>query len=204
MPGTRYFGFVDPSGGSVDSFTLAIGHRSGVITVLDAVREVKPPFSPESVVSEFARTLKSYRVSIVTGDKYGGEWPREQFLKLGIRYEVSSKSKSDLYRDFLPLVNSRQIDLLDHARLVAQLCALERRTARGGRDTVDHPPGGHDDVSNVVAGLTSLFTRKSRYMTDMLWVDGGADLKRQEQLAFNAYIMIRRHAMKDQANETAR
>ena len=79
MPGTRYFGFVDPSGGSVDSFTLAIGHRQEGVIVLDAVREVKPPFSPESVVSEFARLLKAYRVSIVTGDRYGGEWPRDSF-----------------------------------------------------------------------------------------------------------------------------
>ena len=28
-----------------------------------------------------------------------------------------------------------------------------RRTARGGRDSVDHPPGGHDDVANAVAGV---------------------------------------------------
>ena len=150
---------------------------------------MKPPFSPESVVSEFARLLKAYRVSSVTGDRFGGEWPREQFLKLGIRYEVSGKAKSDLYRDFLPLVNSRRVDLLDHARLVAQLCALERRTARGGRDTIDHAPGRHDDVANVVAGLISLFTSKSRYDLSGMWIDGGVDLKRSEQLAFNAYIM---------------
>ena len=112
-----------------------------------------------------------------------------QFLKLGVRYEVSGKAKSDLYRDFLPLVNSRRIDLLDHPRLVAQLCALERRTARGGRDTVDHPPGGHDDVSNVVAGLISLFTSNSRYDISGLWVDGGVDLQRSEQLAFNRYVV---------------
>jgi hypothetical protein len=30
---------------------------------------------------------------------------------------------------------------------------LERRTARGGKDSVDHAPGGRDDVANVVAGL---------------------------------------------------
>jgi hypothetical protein len=31
-----------------------------------------------------------------------------------------------------------------------QLCELERRTARGGRDSVDHAAGGHDDVANAV------------------------------------------------------
>jgi hypothetical protein len=24
---------------------------------------------------------------------------------------------------------------------------LERRTSRGGRDSIDHPPGGHDDLA---------------------------------------------------------
>ena len=52
----------------------------------------------------------------------------------------------------LPLINSGRVELLDHPRLVAQLCGLERRTAWGGRDSIDHGPGGHDDVANAVAG----------------------------------------------------
>jgi hypothetical protein len=46
--------------------------------------------------------------------------------------------------------------LLDHPRLVTQLCGLERRTARGGRDSIDHAPGGHDDLANAVAGAAAL------------------------------------------------
>ena len=38
--------------------------------MLDLVREVRPPFSPESVVSEFARTLRDYLVFTVAGDRY--------------------------------------------------------------------------------------------------------------------------------------
>src|SRR5699024_2228764 len=73
--GARYIVFVDPSGGSADSFTLAIAHRDkGGRGVLDCIRERRPPFSPEAVVQEFAETLKSYRVGIVTGDHYAGEW----------------------------------------------------------------------------------------------------------------------------------
>lgn len=54
--------------------------------------------------------------------------------------------------DLLPLVNSRGVDLLDNDRLVTQLVGLERRVARGGRDSVDHGPGAHDDIANAVAG----------------------------------------------------
>lgn len=151
--GLKYFAFTDPSGGSNDSFSLAIAHRDADSLILDCVREVRPPFSPESVVMEFASLLKSYRVNKVTGDRYAGEWPREQFRKNGIQYELAGKPKSDLYRDLLPLINSRRVELLDHQRLVSQLIGLERRTARSGRDSIDHAPSGHDDLSNCVAGV---------------------------------------------------
>ena len=152
QPKLRYAAFIDPSGGASDSFTLAIAHRDGDSIFLDCVREVRPPFSPEAVVAEFASTLKAYRVSRVDGDRYAGLWPVEQFAKCGIRYAQAAKPKSDLYRDLLPLLNSRRVELLDHPKLVAQLVGLERRTARGGRDSIDHAPGSHDDVANAVAG----------------------------------------------------
>ncbi|MGA8610365.1 MAG: hypothetical protein WB760_01355 [Xanthobacteraceae bacterium] len=97
--------------------------------------------------------LKSYHITSVAGDRYAGESPREQFRFAGITYEVAGKTKSDLYRDALPILNSGKVELLDHLRLIAQLCSLERRTARGGRDSIDHAPGGHDDVANSVAGV---------------------------------------------------
>jgi terminase large subunit-like protein len=153
IQGVRYFGFVDPSGGSSDSMTLAIGHREDDIVIVDALREIKPKFSPESVVAEFSELLKSYRVSRISGDRYAGEWPREQFRKVGIAYEPAQKPKSDLYRDLLPAINSRKLDLLDDGRLLTQLVGLERRTARGGRDSIDHAPGAHDDIANAVSGV---------------------------------------------------
>ena len=42
MRSVRYFAFADPSGGSADSMSLAIGHREDDIVVLDALREIKP------------------------------------------------------------------------------------------------------------------------------------------------------------------
>ncbi|WP_376094605.1 hypothetical protein ACE7GA_01455 [Roseomonas sp. CCTCC AB2023176] len=152
VPGVRYAAFTDPSGGSQDAMTLAVAHREGDRAVLDAVRVQTPPFSPEGTVGEFATLLKSYGITAVTGDRYAGEWPREQFRKQGIAYDVSEKAKSDLYRDLLPVLNSGRCELLDLPKLTAQLCGLERRTARGGRDSIDHAPGAHDDVANAVAG----------------------------------------------------
>ena len=150
--GIVYTGFVDPSGGSVDSMTLAIAHRDQDVVVIDALRERVPPFSPEQVVGEFAELLKSYNVTRITGDRFANIWPVEVFANVGIAYEQSAEPKSVLYTNMLPLLNSCRIELLDHSKTINQLIALERRTARGGRESIDHPPGGHDDLINAVAG----------------------------------------------------
>ena len=112
----------------------------------------RAPFSPDDVVKELAATLKAYGVGAVVGDKYAAEWPRERFRVHGLEYRVADKVKSDLYLTLLRLLNSGRCELLDHKRLVAQLCGLERRTSRAGKDSIDHPPGSFDDVANCVAG----------------------------------------------------
>jgi len=151
-----YFAFVDPSGGAADSMTLAIGHREKDIFFLDLVREKKPPFSPEAVVAEFRDSLRAYGVATVSGDRYAGEWAREPFRKAGIEYRLAEKPRSDLYLHMLPQLTSGRVDLLDDPRLVNQIVGLERRVARGGRESIDHTPGGHDDVANAVAGVIHL------------------------------------------------
>jgi hypothetical protein len=85
----------------------------------------------------------------------------------GVTYEPAEKFKNDLYREFLPILNSGRAEFLDHPRLIAQLCALERRTARGGRESIDHPPNGHDDLANAVAGVLTLAGIEGSFLTWM-------------------------------------
>lgn len=180
-PGVQnYFGFCDPSGGSSDSLTLAIAHfqpdelagppapRDPNINfdpqpeealppppgkvVLDYVREWRAPFDPDLTTEQAAADLKRYGLYKVTGDKYGGKWPLSAFKRHGITFYWSTKTKSEIYRDFLPSLNSGQAELLDWPAIKAQFLALDRHVARGGRETIDHAPGGHDDVANSVAG----------------------------------------------------
>lgn len=160
-PGVRkYVAFVDPAGGSGgDSMTLAVAHVTPHTAVLDLVLEVRPPFSPEAAVAHFAEALRPYDVRRVVGDRYAGEWPREAFRRQGITYEPAEHTKSQLYGELQPLLNSAGVELLDEPRLVAQLCGLERRTAWAGRDSIDHGPGGHDDVINAAAGALVLAAR---------------------------------------------
>lgn len=158
-----YQAFVDPSGGAHDAMTLAIGHREATGRgVLDALLERKPPFSPQAVVGEFVTLLRYYRVSVVVGDRYAGEWPREAFQKHGIPYRLADQTKSELYQGLLPLLTGGQCELLDVPRLFTQLVNLERRTTRGGRDVIDHPPRGADDVANAAAGVLTMVTTTTR------------------------------------------
>ena len=115
------------------------------------------------MVAELCR----YGIKKCVGDAYSGNWVKDAFASRGIQYARSTsdpfskspiattaKPRSQLYLELLPRLMSQEIELLDDPKLIAQLCALERKTRSGGRDSVDHPPGenSHDDMSNVVAG----------------------------------------------------
>ncbi|MFN8545728.1 MAG: hypothetical protein U0807_16200 [Candidatus Binatia bacterium] len=163
QPGVRYVGFLDPSGGSQDSFTAAVAHREerdgGTVVVLDALLERVPPFDPERVVAEVAALLAAYGVTVATSDRYAGVWVPAAFLKHGIRVEQSAAAKSELYASALPLILGRRCELLDLPRLQAQFVALERKTARSGRESIAEPPGGHDDLANGAVGAVVLATQ---------------------------------------------
>ena len=103
----------------------------------------------------------------VRGDAYGAVWVQEAFEKLGIGYRHSEKNRSQLYSELLPALNSREVTLLDDKRLVAQLVGLERRTSRSGKDSIDHAPGGHDDVANACAG--ALVYAVGRRRPELFW-----------------------------------
>jgi len=158
-PIIEYRGFVDPSGGKADSFTLAIGHKGDEgRLIIDLAREWPSPFNPKEVTAEIAEVLKGYGVLNVTGDRFAAEWPIAEFREHGISYEQCEKNKSELYLAFVPVTNSSGVELLDDKRLLTQLRRLERKRGRAGKDTVDHPPRLHDDLANSVAGVSYLLS----------------------------------------------
>ena len=105
----------------------------------------KPPFSPEAVVAEFCQLLKTYHAAAVFGDRYAGEWPREQVGRFGIGYDPA------VPRQVAALRRPAGVDQFGAGRPARP--SAPRRPAvrigaphsRGGRDSIDHPLGGHDD-----------------------------------------------------------
>ena len=164
----NYHCFVDAASGTAggDSFSMAIAHVDELTNkiALDLCREFRPPFLVDNCIAEVVETCRSYGVARVVGDKFSGDFLRQQFLVHELRYEASPRTKSEIYLSALPLINSNRIELLDDERTTKQALALERTVARGtGRETVDHPPGGHDDKFNAAAGAIVLaFDQASR------------------------------------------
>ena len=164
-PGIIYYCFLDSASGSDggDSYAIAISHReSDGCIIIDAVREIVPPFSPSAVVSDVLVPLcKAYRIDgKVWGDNYAGNYPKELVAKAGLYYDLWQQHKSEIYRDpLLPLLNSKKITLPRIDRLINQICTLERSVKRSGRDEITHPTHGHDDLINSVAGGAAVALR---------------------------------------------
>ena len=60
-----------------------------------------------------SRAPSAIKIDSVTGERWGGEFPREAMRRRDITYDIAEKTKSDLYRDLLPAINVRQVDLLE-------------------------------------------------------------------------------------------
>jgi hypothetical protein len=160
---TSYAAFCDLSGGRNDDAALAVAHREGRKVILDLLRVWRAPFNPYSVIEEMADELKrNWKLKRITGDFYGAEFTASAFNGCGVRYTRSEKPKSRLYLELMPILCSGEIELLDDERLISQLAGLERRTRSGGHDLIDHPPGGHDDMANVVAGVSVCLARPTK------------------------------------------
>jgi hypothetical protein len=170
IPDAQYFGFIDPSGGRQDSFTLAICHKeeNGEV-ILDCVREARPPFRPKRVVSEFAEVLGSYGISHIESDKYSGEWVVAEFADHGIAVENAKLTSSETYINFLPLMMDGSVELLENRRLIEQLRGLERRSRSGGKDLISHGQfsGAHDDLAVAVAGACVMASKTEVSMANL-------------------------------------
>jgi hypothetical protein len=151
VPGTQYFAFCDMSGGRKDAFALSIGHNENGVAIIDRI-ELRKPQDPAKVCDDFTLVLKHFGLSRLSGDRYAGEWPRSAFNKRGINYEICKTDKNDIFLHFQPIVSMHKVRLLDSEVLKTQLLCLERKTASGGKDRIEHPRGLHDDLCNAVAG----------------------------------------------------
>jgi len=189
QPGIHHAAFVDLSGGRVDDAALAIAHKVGPDRiVLDFIRRWRPPFNPDAVIADMVGDLQRYNIKQVLGDNYAAEFVRSNFKSRGVRFERVStnpwaqtitakvaKNRSQLYLEMLPRLLASQVELLDNPTLINQLAGLVRKTRSGGRDIVDHAPGQHDDLANVVAGVCDSVMQRQPARLGVLFATDSSD-----------------------------
>jgi hypothetical protein len=169
-PGRVYVAHVDMSGGSLDDATLAIRYTApdGTRVLARVMNQGSPPpFDPRAAVARFAEVLYTYGISRVTGDAYGGQTFREDFRRFRIEYVVSDKTTSQLYEALEPLLNAREVQLVDVPVLEQQLLGLVWRGSK-----IDHQAGEHDDFAAAAAG--ALVGAAPPYVRARLWGGGVA------------------------------
>jgi hypothetical protein len=93
-------------------------------------------------------------VTQVVGDKHAHGYSIADYASHGLEYVVSTRTKSDIYKECLALLSAGRVRLPDLPMLESQLLNLERRPGASGRDTIDHPKtvGAKDDLANAVCG----------------------------------------------------
>ena len=137
----------------------------------------RPPFSPEQTCDAFATLLKVYGVSVATADRYVGQFPVEQLQKQGVSVWPSERAKSDIYKEFLPYVNSGQGELLD---VRGARAARRARTSHSARRTGQHRSRtrrtrrrGECDVRGVGKGAAGRARGRNRSLRQRLRSVGG-------------------------------
>lgn len=202
IPNMQLFAFVDPSGGKSDDMTLSIAGREPDGQIVQVcVRAKKAPFNPAACVKEFAETLRAYNLHQVTGDRYSGNWVQESFLAEGIHYEVCEQNKSQLYLEFLPLIMTQRVVLLDIKEQTIQFRQLERKSGRN-QDIVDHPKGIKDDIANSCAGSCVLAARVDSYplpplSLGLIEAEVGSEKARMDREAQNWLLGIKKRKRKE-------
>ena len=156
-----YLAFADASAGRHDAFSVSIFHQDEETFVCDVVRGRLAPFDPRTVAEEYATLARAYGCTKITGDSFAGESVAAAFRDAGVRYETSPLRKST-YLEALPVFNRGSVRIPNYEPLLRELRGLERRVHRSGKDSVDHPRHGSDDLANAVCGALFMSFRETR------------------------------------------
>jgi hypothetical protein len=171
VPGTRYICTFDAAlGGTVggDSFTGCVGHYEGDVFTVDHLVEIRPKFNPNTAIDQLVGELVRPYGGVVYSDRFAKAFVTDRLRHHGVLHRATDFDRSSAYLAALPQFTAGRVALLDPSlSVVAERCInqfrnLQRRTGARGKDAIDHPRGGHDDIANVVALAIAQASTKRR------------------------------------------
>ena len=153
-----YSAAIDASGGGSDAFTVSVVHLEGEGSNSRIVQDYLKGFSKprsgtvdlEGVVAEIVTVLRGFGCDSVLADRYAANWVIQAFARHSIAV-IPAPDKSACYVELEPVIAQGRLALLDHPTQTRELSLLERRARPGGKPSIDHPRGGHDDFANALA-----------------------------------------------------
>ena len=136
----------------------------------------------------FIRWLKSqgFKISGISSDTYQSVDTGQQLTAEGFDYKVLSVDRVDNnicipYQYLRSTIYEKRIDMYRSERLFDEAISVERNNNNG---KVDHPPNGHKDVLDAVAGATYNASRNAEQYA----FDYGEDLAVTNQLNNDLYM----------------
>lgn len=171
IPGTRYYGAADPSGGASDAFVIAICHVEGEaekrVVVQDVLRAWQGSRSNtidlEGVVKEAAGIFRSFGIREITQDAFSGHWTAQAWQRHGLRVVAPEGDRTASYLACEPLFATGALRLLANETLEHELRRLERKVFAGGRVVITHPGGNtqryHDDHADATCKAAAVAWR---------------------------------------------
>ena len=195
---SRYFGFLDPSGGRHDAFTLAIAHQNygSDNIVLDLIRATRSPFDPSEVVKDYSDVLKAYRLSSALAITTAENGPRRSLPSTASPMSCARRPNQNCIWPLFRVFTSKRLELLDIEKMKTEFRRLERRRGRSGKDTIDHPPRGSDDMANAVAGAIWLVSEHGGqfFRAGSIWGAGFEQMElpgRNERSSGDRTVLVR-------------
>jgi hypothetical protein len=179
--GNHYVAHVDIATGLGNSAAaLSIGHRDYTkgLQVQDVIREVRPPFVPETVIGEFAELAKRYGVTTVYADQfaYGLHASLWDGTRTGVRLAEAKYNTAENFLRLLPSLLAKKVRFLDSKVLRSQFSSLERHMM-SGNETIRKPQtaSARDDVATATAGALVAVGDGTGYLSGCagyaLWAD---------------------------------
>jgi hypothetical protein len=121
----------------------------------------KEPVKAHTVAQYIKNITKSFPVDFVAADQFAFQPLKEIFDQYNVElreYTFAPMFKKKIYFNLKKLINSQQMDLLDHEQQAKELKELVVEQSATGTIKIGHPAGGKDDFADSLAVASFLAT----------------------------------------------
>jgi hypothetical protein len=119
---------------------------------------------PAQIIPLIATEMKRYRVPYCIADQYAFASVKALMQQEGVQvkeFKVAQQSKLKYMYSMQININSKTLALVDNSLLIKHLKDLREKRTQSGKVQIQHAPGCHDDLAQVVALICYQFDKTS-------------------------------------------